>query len=122
MPTRPSPGKRARTQVDASTSTTTTQAAAQICRAVQAIPRGRVASYGQVAELAGLPGRARLVGRVLSLLPPNSRVPWQRVVNARGEPGLRGDDAARQRRLLEREGVAFGPSGRVDLRRFGLFS
>jgi methylated-DNA-protein-cysteine methyltransferase-like protein len=93
---------------------------ARICEAVRAIPRGRVASYGQVAELAGLPGRARLVGRVLSLLPPDSRVPWQRVLNSRGELSLRGEDAARQRRLLEREGVRFGPSGRVDLRRFGL--
>lgn len=122
MPTRPSIAKRSRTRADASTSTSTTQAAAQICRAVQAIPRGRVASYGQVAELAGLPGRARLVGRVLSLLPPNSGVPWQRVVNARGEPGLRGDDAQRQRRLLEREGVQVSSTGRVDLRRFGMFS
>lgn len=112
--------RRARTRVD--TPTSTPQAAAQICRAVQTIPRGRVASYGQVAELAGLPGRARLVGRVLSLLPPNSRVPWQRVVNARGELSVGGDDAARQRRLLEREGVRFGASGRVDMRRFGIFS
>lgn len=92
----------------------------RICQTVRAIPRGRVASYGQVAELAGLPGRARLVGRVLSLLPPGSRVPWQRVVNAKGELSLRGEDAARQRRLLEREGVRFGPTGRVDLRRYGL--
>jgi methylated-DNA-protein-cysteine methyltransferase related protein len=106
------------------------EAWAHICEAVRAIPRGRVASYGQVAELAGLPGRARLVGRVLSLLPSdeshyaglaaNSRVPWYRVLNSRGELSLRGEDAARQRRLLEREGVRFGPSGRVDLRRFGL--
>ena len=92
----------------------------QICQAVRAIPRGRVASYGQVAEMAGLPGRARMVGRVLSLLPPNSRVPWQRVVNARGELSLQGEDAARQRRLLEREGVRFTASGRVDLRRYGV--
>jgi methylated-DNA-protein-cysteine methyltransferase-like protein len=95
---------------------------AQICQAVQTIPRGRVASYGQVAELAGLPGRARLVGRVLSLLPPKSRVPWQRVVNARGELSLSGESGAKQRRLLEREGVRFGPSGRVDLRRFGIWA
>jgi methylated-DNA-protein-cysteine methyltransferase-like protein len=110
--------RRARTPTPAST----TRVAAQICRAVQAIPRGHVASYGQIAELAGLPGRARLVGRVLSLLPPNSRVPWQRVVNARGELSVGGEDAARQRRLLEREGVRFGASGRVDMRRFGMFS
>jgi methylated-DNA-protein-cysteine methyltransferase-like protein len=102
--------------------TSSTRAWAQICQTVQAIPRGRVASYGQVAELAGLPGRARLVGRVLSLLPPNSRVPWQRVVNARGELSLRGEDAARQRRLLEREGVRFSSTGRVDMRRFGVLS
>lgn len=92
----------------------------RICETVRAIPRGRVASYGMVAELAGLPRRARLVGRVLSLLPPNSRVPWQRVVNACGGLSLKGEDAARQRRLLEREGVRFTESGRVDLRRFGI--
>ncbi len=91
-----------------------------ILRAVAAIPKGRVASYGQVAALAGLPGRARLVGRVLATLPPNSRVPWQRVVNARGELSLAGADGARQRRLLEAEGVEFSASGRIDLRRFGI--
>jgi methylated-DNA-protein-cysteine methyltransferase-like protein len=91
-----------------------------IVRAVQAIPRGKVASYGQVAALAGLPGRARLVGRVLANLPPNSKVPWHRVVNARGEISLEGEDAARQRRLLVAEGVTFSASGRVDLRRHGI--
>jgi methylated-DNA-protein-cysteine methyltransferase-like protein len=91
-----------------------------IVRVVQAIPRGKVASYGQVAVLAGLPRRARLVGRVLANLPPNSKVPWHRVVNARGEISLVGQAAARQRRLLVGEGVAFTPSGRVDLRRHGI--
>ena len=91
-----------------------------ICRAVESIPRGRVASYGQVAEIAGLPRRARLVGRVLAHLPPGSEVPWQRVVNARGEISLPDAAGARQRRLLEAEGVRFTPSGRVDLRRHGL--
>lgn len=91
-----------------------------IREAVAAIPRGRVASYGQVAEMAGLPGRARMVGRVLSLLPPDSAVPWQRVVNARGEISLPDDRGRRQREHLEAEGVAFTASGRIDLRRFGL--
>lgn len=91
-----------------------------IVRAVQAIPRGKVASYGQVAALAGLPGRARLVGRVLANLPPNSKVPWHRVINARGEISLDGEGAARQRRLLIAEGVTFTASGHVDLRRHGL--
>ncbi|PRQ08427.1 MGMT family protein [Enhygromyxa salina] len=91
-----------------------------ICAAVAAIPPGRVASYGQVALLAGLPGRARLVGRVLSHLPPGSEVPWQRVVNARGEISLSDRAAARQRRLLEAEGVCFNVRGRIDLRQFGV--
>jgi methylated-DNA-protein-cysteine methyltransferase-like protein len=91
-----------------------------ILRAVRALPRGKVASYGQVAALAGLPRRARLVGRVLANLPPNSKVPWHRVVNARGEISLTGEAAARQRRLLAGEGVVFMPSGRVDLRRHGI--
>jgi methylated-DNA-protein-cysteine methyltransferase-like protein len=91
-----------------------------IWTAVEAIPRGRVASYGQVALAAGLPGRARMVGKALAGLPPDSRVPWQRVVNARGEISLPGRSGELQRRLLRAEGVTFGPGGRVDLRRFGL--
>jgi methylated-DNA-protein-cysteine methyltransferase-like protein len=91
----------------------------EICRVVAAIPRGRVASYGQVAALAGLPGRARLVGRVLSHLPPGSDVPWHRVLNARGQISLEGESGARQARLLAREGVKV-VNGRVDMRRHGL--
>lgn len=92
----------------------------RILAAVSMIPRGRVASYGQVAAMADLPGRARLVGRVLSLLPPGSKVPWQRVLNAQGKISLPDDRGRRQRELLEAEGVEFRASGRVDLRRFGI--
>ncbi len=76
---------------------------------VAAIPRGRVASYGQVARLAGMPRHARLVGRTLSNLPNGSRLPWHRVVNAGLRIARRGDDRAmlEQRRRLEREGVEF---------------
>ncbi len=98
--------------------------ALRIRRVVARIPKGRVATYGQVAEMADLPRRARLVGRVLSQLPPGSPLPWHRVVDARGKISLRstelGDGAGRQRRLLEAEGVGFRPSGRIDLRRFGV--
>lgn len=89
-------------------------------RQVRRIPRGRVATYGQVAALAGLPRHARQVGYALHALPEGSRVPWHRVVNARGEISLRpstGHDRL-QRVLLEGEGVRFGPGGRIDLRRF----
>jgi methylated-DNA-protein-cysteine methyltransferase-like protein len=94
---------------------------ARIHAVVRRIPRGRVASYGQVAALAGLPGHARQVGYSLHGLGPASGVPWQRVVNARGEVSPRkmpGWDAV-QRVLLEREGVRFDASGRIDLERHG---
>jgi methylated-DNA-protein-cysteine methyltransferase related protein len=84
------------------------------------IPKGRVATYGQVADLAGLPGNARRVGRLLSQLPNGSRIPWHRVINASGGISLphRSDGYARQRSKLEKEGVKFNASGRVSLRRF----
>lgn len=88
---------------------------------VRRIPRGRVATYGQVAMLAGLPGRARFVGNALAALPEESRVPWQRVVNAAGRVSARrdgGDAAARQRALLSREGVRFGSDGAIPLAAF----
>ncbi|MDD9828212.1 MAG: MGMT family protein [Deltaproteobacteria bacterium] len=93
----------------------------RIYRVVRRIPRGRVATYGQIAHLAGLPRRARQVGYALHALPHGSRVPWQRVLNARGELSPRAaPDAERlQRVLLEAEGVCFDARGRVDLARFG---
>lgn len=88
---------------------------------VRRIPRGRVATYGQVAELAGLPGTARQVGWALHALHRGTRVPWQRVVNARGACSVRPGSGSEllQRRRLEREGVAFGAAGRIDLSRYG---
>ena len=87
---------------------------------VKRIPRGRVATYGQVATLAGLPGHARQVGYALHATPPNVRIPWHRVVNAKGEISLRagagGGDL--QTALLREECVAFDERGRIDLSRF----
>lgn len=95
-----------------------------IYAAVMSIPPGRVATYGQVAEEAGLPRRARLVGRALRNLPEDSGVPWQRVVNARGEISdrPRPDAVTEQRILLEDEGVVFLSSGRIDLKVYGWLS
>jgi methylated-DNA-protein-cysteine methyltransferase related protein len=90
----------------------------RIHRVVSRIPRGRVATYGQIARIAGLRGQARLVGYAMHALPSGTRVPWQRVVNARGEISLPGSSAVRQRELLEREGVRFDTRGRIDLDRF----
>lgn len=88
---------------------------ARIYATIQRIPRGRVATYGQIAELAGLPGRARQIGYALHALPGGSPVPWQRVLNARGEISLSGPSGDRQRALLIAEGVEFGDDGRIDL-------
>ena len=93
----------------------------KIYAVVRRIPRGRIASYGQVAKLAGLPGRARQVGYAMYALPGGSDVPWQRVVNAAGAISRRRIPGAElsQRILLEREGVRFGPRGRISLETFG---
>jgi len=92
---------------------------ARIQAVVRRIPPGRVATYGQVAALAGLPGGARQVGYALAALPEGSDVPWQRVVNARGEVSARSEPGADhfQRHRLEEEGVRFDRRGRIDLGR-----
>ncbi len=92
----------------------------RIYRVVRRIPHGRVASYGLVAQLAGLPRQARQVGYALHALKRGSRVPWQRVINARGEISQRAEPEAErlQRALLESEGVRFDARGRVELARF----
>ena len=84
------------------------------------IPHGKVVTYGQLAELAGLPRAARQAGYAMHALPSGSRVPWQRVVNARGEVSPRSDPGGEvvQRMLLEREGVRFDGRGRIDLARY----
>jgi len=88
---------------------------------VRRIPRGRVATYGQVAAAAGLPGHARQVGYALNALPDDHDVPWQRVINAQGRVSSRADPFAedRQRAMLEAEGGVFDTRARVDLDRFG---
>jgi len=94
----------------------------QFYRWVEKIPEGKVATYGQIAALAGLPRHARQVGYALAALPEESTVPWQRVVNARGEVSLRAASdlghSGFQRHLLEEEGVVFDLVGRIDLARF----
>jgi methylated-DNA-protein-cysteine methyltransferase-like protein len=82
---------------------------------VSRIPRGRVATYGQIARLAGIPRQARLVGYALHALPAGTRVPWQRVVNAQGGISTPGGHDSVQHNLLEREGVRFDSRGRIDL-------
>ena len=71
---------------------------------IRAIPRGKVSTYGAIARIAGFPGNARFVARVLHR---GFELPWQRVLGAGGEIKLRGDSAIEQRLRLEAEGVRF---------------
>ena len=79
------------------------------------IPPGRVATYGQVAALAGMPSHARLVGRILSSLPPGSSLPWHRVINSEGR--ITNPNPHHQRQRLTSEGVTL-VNGRVSLRNY----
>jgi methylated-DNA-protein-cysteine methyltransferase-like protein len=90
----------------------------RIYRVVRQIPRGKVATYGQIARIVDR-CTARMVGYAMAALRGRPDVPWQRVINSRGEISTRsrGDGALRQRKLLEREGIRFDPKGRVRLRK-----
>jgi methylated-DNA-protein-cysteine methyltransferase-like protein len=98
----------------------------QVWQIVRQIPAGKVASYGQIAELIPPPGgmdpksylafSARWVGGAMADCPAN--VPWQRVVNAQGKISLR-DGAETQRELLEDEGVEFDERDKIDLKKYG---
>ena len=93
----------------------------RILAVVRRIPRGKVATYGQVALLAGLPRQARLVGYALHALQPDSAVPWHRVINAQGRVSPRAGQSAAdttQRIRLAAEGVRFDASGRTSLKRY----
>ena len=85
---------------------------------VAEIPRGRVATYGQIARMLGAPRAARIVGWAMHGTPHGARVPCHRVIQQGGtcSPNFRVGDPGAQRRLLEREGVQFLLDGRVDLK------
>jgi methylated-DNA-protein-cysteine methyltransferase-like protein len=87
---------------------------------IMMVPRGKVATYGQIAELAGLPGHARQVGYALRVLPDDSGVPWHRIVNAAGEISRRFDPPGEeeQRLLLEEEGIEFNRNNRLSLAKY----
>lgn len=92
---------------------------AQIFAVIHQIPFGKVATYGQIAKMAGYPGYARHVGKALGNLPQGSSLPWHRVINGKGEISLKGDSFLRQRSILMEEGVEFSVKGRVRLKEFG---
>ena len=92
----------------------------RIIAVVRQIPYGQVATYGQIARIAG-GCTPRMVGYCLASLEPGSDVPWQRVINSQGRISPRGAGwgAQLQRELLLAEGVAFSEAGRINFRQFG---
>lgn len=90
-----------------------------IWQIVASIPKGKVVTYSQIAKLAGFPSHARYVGTTLRNLPTGSKLPWYRVINAKGEISfpLNGDAYQRQRLLLESEGIIFNGT-KISLTRY----
>jgi methylated-DNA-protein-cysteine methyltransferase-like protein len=91
----------------------------RIYAAVRQIPRGKVATYGQIARLVG-GCSAQMIGFALAALPQGSDVPWQRVINRFGKisPHGFGFGTFEQHRLLDEEGIEFGLEDRIDLEKF----
>ena len=94
----------------------------RIYEVVKSIPKGKVATYGQVALLAGNPRWARVVGYALHNNPSPSSIPCHRVVHREGRvaPNYAFGGGEVQRQLLEAEGVVFDKDGRVDLKKYGI--
>ena len=86
---------------------------------IKRIPPGKVATYGQIAVMAGDPRGARQVVRVLHNFSTKENLPWHRVINRQGRISLRpGSGYEQQRAMLEDEGVSFNRNGTIDLRRY----
>ena len=94
----------------------------KIYEVVKSIPKGKVATYGQVALLAGNPRWARVVGYALHVNPEPGIIPCHRVVNREGKvaPGFAFGGEGVQRQLLESEGIVFEPNGRIDLEKYSI--
>lgn len=97
-----------------------TNKAQKIWDTVSKIPVGKVASYGQIADLAGLPGRARLVGKVLGYAPKKLKLPWFRVLRSSGQLAFAAGsaEAEKQKGFLQEEGIVV-LNNRVKLKQFG---
>jgi methylated-DNA-protein-cysteine methyltransferase-like protein len=92
---------------------------ARIYEVVKQVPRGKVANYGQIAQIVGVGCDARMVGYAMASTPEGGDVPWQRIVNREGKISLPGKGGEIQRMRLEAEGITFDARGRIDMKRFG---
>ena len=91
-----------------------------IYEVVNRIPAGKVATYGQIARLAGIPGQARQVGYALHRLPSQTSIPWQRVINSRGRISFPPDSISwnMQKSILQSEGVRFDGDETISLKKY----
>jgi len=80
---------------------------------LMALPSGKLCTYGQLAKRSGYPNHARHVGKTLSKLPKESKIPWHRVVNSQGKLSLSGDRFVKQKQRLESEGIAINDNGKI---------
>ena len=91
----------------------------KICQVVAEVPRSKVATYGQIADIVGCSPRE--VGYAMAALPPESALPWQRIINRHGRISVRkdGQPDAEQRQQLRKEGIIFDARGVIDLSIYG---
>lgn len=91
----------------------------RVVETIKNIPEGKVMTYGQIAKVAGSPKAARQVVRVLHSMSRKHRLPWHRVVNAKGQIALQDDESYNQQLFsLESEGVEIGLNGVIDLEKY----
>ncbi|HAQ62475.1 TPA: DNA methyltransferase [Candidatus Delongbacteria bacterium] len=96
-----------------------TQFTEEVIEIIKNIPKGKVQTYGGISKLAGSPFAARQVVRILSSMSDKHNLPWQRVINSKGElPILNNQMFAEQKILLEKEKVEVSPEGKVNLKRY----
>ncbi len=90
----------------------------QIYSQVANIPEGNVSTYGDIAHAIGYKGYARQVGKSLSQLPSDTKLPWHRVINAQGKLSLIGERGLQQKVRLTAENIEISDNGRINLRRY----
>ncbi|KMM37921.1 MGMT family protein [Guptibacillus hwajinpoensis] len=91
----------------------------RVIHIIQRIPSGKVMAYGQIAKCAGSPRGARQVVRILHSMSTNYQLPWHRVINSKGEIGIKSEEGfINQKMMLEEEGIKFSATNRIDLDKY----
>ena len=89
-----------------------------VIKAIKSIPKGRVATYGQIAAVAGNHRASRQVAYILHSVSGKEGLPWFRVINSKGQISLKGKGYQEQKKLLKKEGVKFDKADKIDLKKY----